>query len=164
MPNQELAEDLHKAIIRIFEKRKIYSSFKDHTQGSDLADVQLINKYNKGSCFLLSNIWQYSKSAWVVLLKGKKGVTSINAFEKFLHEYNRKPNIIWVNKGREFYCWLMKSWLQDNDVEIYSTHNEDMPVVPGLLKQILLMEGQAQILTSIRRIIRKILNLKLVIS
>ena len=58
----------------------------------------------------------------------------------------------------------MKSWLQDNDVEIYSTHNEDMPVVPGLLKQILLMEGQAQILTSIRRIIRKILNLKLVIS
>ena len=56
MPNQELAEDLHKAIIRIFEKRKIYSSFKDHTQGSDLADVQLINKYNKGSCFLLSII------------------------------------------------------------------------------------------------------------
>ena len=53
----------------------------------------------------------------------------INFFQKFLDESNRKPNIIWVDKGREFYNRSKKSWLQDNDIEMYSTHNEGKSVV-----------------------------------
>ena len=51
--NQQLAEELPKPIIRKFEKRKVYSSFKDNTWGADLADMHLISKYNKGFQFLL---------------------------------------------------------------------------------------------------------------
>ena len=48
MPNQQLAQGLHKAIIRKCEKRKVYSSFKDNIWGADLADMKLISKYSKG--------------------------------------------------------------------------------------------------------------------
>ena len=46
--NEQLAEELHKPIIRKFEKRKVYSTFKDNIWGADLADMQLLSKYNKG--------------------------------------------------------------------------------------------------------------------
>ena len=46
--NEQLAEELHKPIIRKFEKRKVYSAFKDNIWGVDLADMQLLSKYNKG--------------------------------------------------------------------------------------------------------------------
>ena len=51
--NQQLAKELHKPIIRKFKKRKVYSAFKDNIWGADLADMQLLSKYNKGIRFLL---------------------------------------------------------------------------------------------------------------
>ena len=50
---QHLAEESHKPIIRKFKKRKVYSSFKDNIWGADLADMQLMSKFNKGFRFLL---------------------------------------------------------------------------------------------------------------
>ena len=91
--------------------------------------MQLISKYNKGSRFLLSVIDIYSKYAWVVPLKDRKGVSTVNAFQKFLHDSKRKPKKIWVDKGSEFYNRSMKSWLQENDITMYSTHNERKSVV-----------------------------------
>ena len=52
-----------------------------------------------------------------------------NAFQKTLDESNRKPNKIRVGKGSEFYNKSVKSWLQDNDIERHSTHNEEKSVV-----------------------------------
>ena len=51
--NKELAKELHKPIIRKFEKRKVHLSFIDNTCGADLTDMQLLSKFNKGICFLL---------------------------------------------------------------------------------------------------------------
>ena len=65
----------------------------------------------------------------VVPLKDKKGVSIVNAFQKILKESNRKPNKIWVDKGREFYNNSFKKWLKDNNIEMYSTHNEGKSVV-----------------------------------
>ena len=82
--NQELAEELHKPIIRKFEKRKVHAAFKDNIWGADLADMQLLNKYNKGIRFLLCVIDIFSKYAWVVPLKDKKGVSIVAAFQSIL--------------------------------------------------------------------------------
>ena len=102
--NKQLANELHKPIIRKFEKRKVYSTFKDHIWGVDLADMQLLSKYNKGIRFLLCVIDIFSKYAWVVLLKDKKGISIVKAFQSILKQsYSRKPNKIWVDKGSEFY-------------------------------------------------------------
>ena len=101
--NLQLAKELHKQIIRNFKKRTVYSGFKGNIWGADLADMQLISKFNKGFRFLLCVIDIFSKYAWVVPLKDKKGITITNAFQKILKESNRKPNKIWVDDGSEFY-------------------------------------------------------------
>ena len=62
----------------------MYSSFKDNVWGADLADIQLISKFNIGFRFLLCVIDIFSKYAWVVHLKDKEGVSFVNAFEKVL--------------------------------------------------------------------------------
>ena len=80
--NFQLAKELHKPIIRNFKKRTVYSGFKDNIWGADLADMQLISNFNKGFRFLLWVIDIFSKYAWVVPLKDKKGVTITDAFQK----------------------------------------------------------------------------------
>ena len=64
--------------------------------------MQLISKFNKGFRFLLCVIDIFSKCAWVVPLKDKKGITITNDFQKILKKSNRKPNKIWIDKGSEF--------------------------------------------------------------
>ena len=129
--NDQLAEELHKPIIRKFEKRKAYSTFKDNIWGVDLADMQLLSKYNKGIRFLLCVIDIFSKYAWVVPLKDKKGISIVKAFQNILKQSNskRKPNKIWVDKGSEFYNAYFKKWLRDNNIVMYLMHNEGKSVV-----------------------------------
>ena len=74
--------------------------------------MQLISKFNKEFRVLLWVIDNYSKYAWVIRFKNKKGSTTTTAFQKNLKESNRKPNKIWVDKGSEFYNRFMKSWLK----------------------------------------------------
>ena len=85
--------------------------------------MQLINKFNKGFKFSFCVIDIYSKCTWAIPIKDKKGVTTINVFQKFLDQLNFKPNKIWADEGSEFYNRSMKSFLQNN-IEMYSTHNE----------------------------------------
>ena len=73
--NEQLTEELHKPIIRKFKKGTVYSTFKDNIWGVNLADIQLLIKYNKGIRFLLCVIDIFSKYAWVVPLKDKKGIS-----------------------------------------------------------------------------------------
>ena len=70
-----------------------------------------------------------SKYTWVVPLKDKKGVSISDAFQKILDDSNRKPNKIWIVKGSKFYNNPFKKWLKDNDIEMYSIHNEGKSVV-----------------------------------
>ena len=79
--NLQLAKELHKPIIRKL-KKKSFSGFKDNIWGADLADMQLICKFNKGFRFLLCVIDIFSKYAWAVPLKDKKGISIVNAFQK----------------------------------------------------------------------------------
>ena len=110
-------------------KKKVHAAFKDNIWSADLADMQLLSRYNKGIRFLLCVIDIFSKYAWVVPLKDKKGVSIVTAFQSILKQSNRKPNKIWVDKGSEFYSASFKKWLRDNDIAMCSTHNEGKSVV-----------------------------------
>ena len=122
--NRILAEELHKPVIKKFNKRKVHSQFKDNKWGVDLADMQSLSKKNKGIKYLLCAIDLYSKYAFVVPSKDKKGISIVNAFNKIIKQSNRKPNKIWVDQGGEFYNHVFKKWLSENDIIIYSTYNE----------------------------------------
>ena len=69
-------------LLENLKKREVYSGFKDNFWGADLADMQLIDKFNKGFRFLLCVVDIFSKYAWVVPLKDKKGISIVNAFQK----------------------------------------------------------------------------------
>ena len=91
--------------------------------------MQLISKFDKEFRFLSCIIDIFSKYAWVVPLKDKKGISIVDAFQKILDKSEGKPNKIWVDKGSEFYNNSFKKWLKDNDIEMYSIHNEGKSVV-----------------------------------
>ena len=121
--NKILANKLHKPIIKNFKRRKVYSSFKDNIWGVDLADISLISKFNKGIIDL------FSRYSWVIPLKNKKGDSIVDGFKKILDDSGRKPTKIWVDHGSEFYNNKFKSFLKNNDIEMYSTFNEGKSVV-----------------------------------
>ena len=81
--NIQLANELHKPIIKKFKKRKVYSSFRDNIWGVDLADMQLLSKFNKGFRFLFCVIDIFSKYAWVIPVKDKKVYVLLMHFRKF---------------------------------------------------------------------------------
>ena len=78
--NYQLANEPHKHIIRKFNRRKVYSSFRDNIWGNDLADMQSLSKYRKGIKYLLCAVDLFSKYAWVVPLKDKRRITIVNVF------------------------------------------------------------------------------------
>ena len=97
--------------------------------------MQLISNFNKRHRFLLCAIDIFSKYAWFILLKDKKGVSIVNAFQKVLDKSARKPNKIWVEKGGEFYNSSFKKQLKDNDMKsiLYITR-ENMLLLKDLLE------------------------------
>ena len=120
---------MHKPVIKKFSKRKVYSWFKDNIWGVDLADMQLLSRQNKDIKYLLCAIDLFSKYAFVVPLKDKKGASVVEGFKKIVNEPNRQPNKIWVDQGSEFYNKVFKNWLKDKEIEMYSTYNEGKSVV-----------------------------------
>ena len=79
---EKVAEELHKPIIKKIKKRTVYSGFKDNIWGDDLANMQLISKFNKRFRFLLCVIDIFCKYALVFPLKDEKSVRILNAFQK----------------------------------------------------------------------------------
>ena len=127
--NLQLSEELHKPIIRNFRRRKVYSSFRDNIWGVDLADMTLISKFNFGIKYLLCVIDLFSRYARVIGLKNNKSDSIVEGFQSILRNSGRKPNKIWVDHGSDFYNNKFRSILKENDIEMYSTHNEGKSVV-----------------------------------
>ena len=128
-PNYQLANELHKPIIRKCRKRKVYSSFRDNIWGVDLADMQSLSKYNKAIKYLLCAIDLFRKHAWVIPIKDEKGTSIVNAFKKIISEGRRKPNKIWFDQGSEFCNNVFKDFSKISNIEMYSTYNEGKSVV-----------------------------------
>ena len=91
--------------------------------------MQSLSRKNKGIKYLLCAIDLYSKYAFVIPLKDKKGISIVNAFNKIIKQSRRKPNKIWVDQGSEFYNNVFKKWLSHNDIIMYSTNNKGKSVV-----------------------------------
>ena len=96
--------------------------------------MKLRSKFNKGFRFLLRIIDIFSKYAWAVPLKVKKGINIVNAFQKILDDSMElhsagKLNKIWIDKEMKFYNSSFKKRLKDNDIEIYLIHYEGKFVV-----------------------------------
>ena len=121
MSNKKIADELQQPIISKFKRRRVYSSFKDNIWAVDLADMQLISKYNRGIRFLLWEINLFSKHAWIVPERSKKELLSLMSI---LDKLKRKPNKIWIDQDSESYNNSFKKLLKENNIEMHSTYNE----------------------------------------
>ena len=96
--------------------------------------MQSLSKYNKEIKYLLCTIDLFSKYAWVISLKDKKGTSIVNAFQKIISK-GRKRNKIWANQGSEFYNQSFKIFLKMNNIEMYSIFmKENMLLLKDLLE------------------------------
>ena len=91
--------------------------------------MQSLSKFKKGVKYLLCVIDLFSKYAWVIPIKDKKGTSIVNAFKKIILKGQRKPNKIWVDQGSKFYNQPFKDFFKTNNIEMYSTFNEGKSVV-----------------------------------
>ena len=123
----QLAEELHKQRRVHFPRRRVNAKGIDQIWSADLVDMQAFARYNKGLRFLLTVIDVFSKYAWVEGMKTKTGQEITTAFRKITSR--RKPKMLWVDKGTEFYNRTFRRWLDEQDIHLYSTENEGKAVV-----------------------------------
>ena len=90
--------------------------------------MQSLSQYNNEIKYLLCTTDSFSKYAWVVPLKDKKGISIVNAFQKIISK-ERKPNEILVDQSSEFYNKLFNRFFKINDIEMYTTYNGGKSVV-----------------------------------
>ena len=121
---KQLADELHKPIKRNFTRRRVVVNHIDEIWCSDLVEMQQFSKWNKGYRYLLMVLDVFSKYGWIVPLKDKKGETVTEAFKTILKE-GRKPQYLWVDKGKEYHNKHVKELLDKNKITLYSTENEE---------------------------------------
>ena len=115
---QTLAEELHKPIRRKFKRRRVLVNGIDKIWAADLVDMQAFSKFNRGVRYLLAVIDVFSKYGWLIPLKDKTDKSVASALKTIFEE--RKPEKMWVDKGKEFYNKDVKDL-----IELYSTENEE---------------------------------------
>ena len=98
--NEQLAEKLHKPVIKKFKRRNVYARFKENIWAADLAEMESLSSKNKNVKYLLCVIDVFTKYACVKPLKDKKSKTVLNAFIEKINESNRQPNKLWVDQRR----------------------------------------------------------------
>ena len=121
--SRQLADGLHKPVRRRFEKRHVFAKQIDDIWATDLVDMSLFSKYNKGYKFLLTVINVYSKYGWIIPLKNKTGNEVASALVKLFKI--AVPSRLWADKGTEYYNQHVRRVLEANNVTLYSTANEE---------------------------------------
>ena len=122
--NKILSEELHKSKRKNYPRRRIVVNHIDEIFAADLVEMQKFAKLNRGYRYLLTCIDIFSKFAWVIPLKDKKGITIKNALQKIFNK--RKPKFLWTDKGTEFYNKQVKDLLNENNIKLYSTNNSEI--------------------------------------
>ena len=117
--NYQLANELHKQIIRKFKRKKVYSSFRESNWGVDLADIELIyhwaNTTKESSIYCVKLIF-LTNIHGLFFWKTKEELILVMNFKKILDSLKRKPNKIWVDQGGKFYNNFLKRFLEINSI------------------------------------------------
>ena len=116
--SDQLAEELHRPVVRHFRKRKVIVRGIDKIWAANSVDMQAFAEDNDGIKYLLTIIDVFSKYGWIIPLKQKTGIVVTNALEQVFKE--DKPKKLWVDKGKEFYNKDVRKL-----ISIYSTENEE---------------------------------------
>lgn len=119
-----LTRELHRPITKKFKRAQVITTGINDIFAADLADMSQFADENDGYKYLLTVIDCFSRFAWAVPIKDKKGDTVLDAFKEIVVKSKRKPNRLWVDQGKEFVNHKMVHWLKENNILIYHTYGE----------------------------------------
>ena len=118
-----MANELHKPVRKNFLKRFVFVRHVNDVFGADLIELPTLSKKNSGFRYILMVIDIFSKYGWSVPLKTKTGKEVSSALQSIFKK--NKPAKLWVDRGREFYNKEVSRILKNNNIEIYSTNNDE---------------------------------------
>ena len=104
---------------------------------ADLAEIGSLPSKNRGVKDLLLVIDVFTKYARIKPLKNTKGKTVLNDFIEIVNKSKRKPNKLLADEGKQLYNNRMHNWLDDNDISMYSIHNEGKSIVAEMFSRTL---------------------------
>ena len=123
--SQQLADELHKPVTRKFQKRRVISNDIDDIWAADLVEMQKYSKWNNGIRYLLMVIDVFSKYGWIRGLPNKKTETVTEEFRDIIMKSNRKPKMLWTDKGTEFTSKNFRYFLAVKKIIPYYTENKE---------------------------------------
>lgn len=118
----ELTKELHKPVVKSFQRRRVVVTEIDEIWGADLVDMSFTKEKNKPYVFILTVIDCFSKYAWAIPLKNKSADSIVEAFETLFRE--RIPQKVWVDQGSEFYNSKVERLFKKHNIEMYSTFGD----------------------------------------
>ena len=148
---KEIAKEIFSPVIKKFQRIQIQPHYKDECWSIDLIDRSSLAKYNKNYKFIFTKIDNHTKYAWAIPLKNKSGKSTTTALKSLIEKEKRKPHKIWSDRGKEFYNQTFLHYLNEQNIQIYST-NSDLQAVfverfnrtlLDLIKEPMYIEGKA---------------------
>lgn len=118
------AYTLHKPVRRHFLRRKTFSKGIDDLYQADLCDMQTISRYNDGHRFILTCIDVFTKRAFAIPLKDKRGPSVAEAFETIFRE--RVPVLLQTDRGTEFLNTQVQNVFKKHNIKHYWSLNDDI--------------------------------------
>ena len=114
---------LHKPVHYNFPRNRVIVPGIDDQWQADLVDISSLARFNKGYKFLLTCTDVFSKFAWVVPPKNKRGISLVNGFQSIL-DLGRSPEKLQTDKETEFLNRNFQSLLEENSIHFFTTNNE----------------------------------------
>ena len=148
---KEIAKEIFSPVIKKFQRIQIQTHYKDECWSIDLIDRSSLAKYIKNYKFIFTIIDNHTKYAWAIPLKDKSGKSTTTALKSLIEKEKRKPHKIWSDRGKEFYNQTFLHYLNEQNIQIYST-NSDLKAVfverfnrtlLDLIKEPMYIEGKA---------------------
>jgi transposase InsO family protein len=121
---------LHKPTRRTFKRNFTYVSGIDKQWQADLADMQLLSRYNKGNKYILTCIDVFSKYAWAIPVQSKSAVSMVAGFKELFKEAGqRKPKRLQTDQGKEFLCAPVQALLKQHGIVHFSSFSDQKAAV-----------------------------------
>lgn len=121
MSKLDIIHELHKPARRNFPRRHVKMKGIDDLWQADLVEMIPYSKNNKNYKYLLTVIDTFSKYAWGIPLKNKKGITVAKSMEKIFKTSRRKPRNLQTDQGKEFFNECFQKVMNKHFIKHYST-------------------------------------------
>ena len=126
---EQVSKELHKPFKKIYPRKKVVARFKDEIWSCDLVDMNLFKDWNEHR-YMLNCVDVFTRYAFSCPMMSKSAIDTYAAFTHICEQSGRKPKVLWVDQGKEFYNSVFKKAGYSPDLgTMYSTFGDHKSVI-----------------------------------